>query len=243
MNHFRTYRALMNNNSKHMANLLFFELLRLTFMYKVYDLSAIASEYSKQTIIRPMNSPFTLRDTEVKSLLRYFNDIHDNDSVLSKNDNIFLNQVNVDDYKILTYLRKMMNMSSLGTHADIMLKQLQKDLKVDDPKLRAMLTLVIKWETLTGNDMRLLVERIKNFGLLHLRHSKLTKEINKFANEKSVYVKDEDGNKKVTPMDVMLGLITGLSAKWSYDSRNKNKKSFERLKDTTTAMDYESNKK
>lgn len=243
MNHFRTYRALMNNNSKHMANLLFFELLRLTFMYKVYDLSASASEYAKQTIIRPMNSPFTMRDTEAKSLLRYFNDVHDNDEKLNKNDKIFLNQVNVDDYKILTYLRKMMNMSPLGTHADIMLKQLQKDLMVDDPKLRAMLTLVLKWETLTGNDMRLLVERIKNFGLLHLRHSKLTKEINKFTNEKSVYVKDEEGNKKVTPMDVMMGLITGLSAKWSYDSRQRNKKSFERLADKTDATDYESNRK
>lgn len=242
MNHFRTYRSLMNNNSKHMANMLFFEVLRLTFMYKVYELSGTASEYAKQTIIRPMSSSFSMRDTEVKSFLRYFQDVYDNDK-LSKNDKIFINQVKVDDFKIMTYLKKMMNLNPLGTHGTIMLRQLQKDLMVDDPKLRAMLTLVVKWESLTGKEMRTLVERIKNYGLLNLRHSQLTKAMNRFTNEKSVYVKDEEDSKKMTPMDVMMGVMTGLAAKWSYESRAKNKKSFERLKDETQATDYEKPKK
>ena len=226
-----------------MANMLFFELLRLTFMYKVYDLSGKASNYAKDTIIRPLHSPYSMRDTEIKAFLKYFTDIHDNEDVLSKNDKIFLNQVDVDDFKIISYLRKMMNMNPLGTHADVMLKQFQRDLMVDDPKLRAMITLVVKWESLTGNEMKLLVERIKNYGLLHMRHSRLTKDINQFANKKSVYVKDEnDKEKKVTPMDVMMGLVTGLAAKWSYDSRQQNKKSFDRLRNKDQATDYEKRK-
>mgnify|MGYP003725030123 CR=1 FL=1 len=231
----------MNNNSKHMANLLFFEVLRLTFLYKVYDTSGKASDYAKETVIRPMNSGFSMRDTELKSLLLYFNDATSNPN-LSKNDKIFLQRTTLDVGKVLTYCRKIMLLQPLGSQSHIVLKNMKQELNIDDPKLRAMLTLVLKWETLTGEEMRLLVERIKNYGLLHLRQSRLTKVVNSFTKDKSPYVKDENNN-KLTPMDVMLGVMSGMAAKWSYDSRNNNNKSFEKLKSNTQASNYESPKK
>lgn len=239
MNHFRTERALYNNTTKHMVNMLFFEILRLTFMYKVYDLAAHASDYSKRTVIRPMNVKFSMRDTDLKAMLKYFNDIESNKN-LSKNDKIYLNRISIDNQRIFMYLRRMMTTRSLDNQDRILLQKLQKDMKVDDPKLRAMLTLVVKWESLTGEEMRLLVDRIKNYGLLHLRNSEMSKAMNKFSKQDSPYVNDEDKkDPRVTPMDVMMGAFTGMAAKWAHDSRARNKQSFSRLHDETKAGRYE----
>lgn len=223
-----------------MANLLFFEVLRLTFLYKVYETSSTASDYAKRTIVRPMSSPFSMRDTEIKGLLAYFQDINKNKN-LSKNDQIFLNKIDIDVQMVFNYIRRMMNLQELGTISQVTLRHLQKDLAVDDPKLRAMLTLVVKWETLTGDEMRLLIERIKNYGLLHLRNSELTKVINRFAKDKKMSHKNDD--RKITPMDVLLGLAAGMAAKGAHDSRARNAKSFSRLKSDTKVGDYESPRK
>lgn len=231
MNHFRTYRSLMNHNSKHMANMLFFECLRLTFLYKVYETSSKASEYAKQSVIRPMSSAFSMRDTDIKGILVYFRDI-ENYPKKTKNDEIFLNRIEIDNQKIINYLRRMMIKQDIGSHSTILLKSLQRDLHIDDPKLRAMLTLVLKWDTLSSDDMKLLVERIKNYGLLHMRHSQLSKVMNQFVKQNPNYGDDsEKKDNKITPMDVMLGALSGLAAKWAYDSRKKNQQSFSRLKD------------
>lgn len=232
MNHFRTQRALMNMNTRHMANMLFFECLRLTFFYKVYETSAQASDYAKATIVRPMSSDFSLRDTELKAMLLYFRDIKDYPRK-TKNDEIFLNRIVVDNQKIFAYIRRMMNGSNIGHNSDIFLKSLQKDLHIDDPKLRAMLTLVLKWDTLSSSEMKLLVERMKNYGLLNMRHSTLSKVMTKFIKKHPNYIKDDEDKKmqKPTVMDAIMLALSGSAAKWAHDSRKRNQQAFDRLKD------------
>lgn len=228
MNHFKTQRALMNTNSKHMANLLFFECLRLTFLYKIYETSGKASEYAKQTIIRPLSSSFTMRDTDIKAMLWYFDNT---DKLINKtsNDDIFLNRVNVDNHKIIAFLRRIMQKQDVSMQTDVFLKGLQRDLMIDDPKLRAMLTLVLKWNTLKSSEMDLLVERIKNYGLLNLRRGYLTKVMNRYAQNRPRDEKKDDS--KFTPMDVVMTALSGLTAKWAHDSRKKNQDAFSRFKD------------
>lgn len=229
MNHFRTKSNIVSHGARDMADLLYFELLRLTVLYRVYETSDVANEYARRTLQRPISAPFSMNDTDLKATLLYFYDLKHRDNV-SKKDQILLNRIDVDISSIFNYIRKIQQGQDISTIMPNFLRKMQRSLSIDSPRLRAMKTLVEKWDTLKTKEMKVLLDKMDNYGTLYIRRGELTSEFRKLKKVERFMRKDKDDSKfGIGAGDALLGLASGMALKWALQSRAKNKQSFSRL--------------
>lgn len=239
MNHFRTRKNIFNHTSKQMTEFLYFELLRLTVMYKVYESIDVATEYASRTIIRPLNMPFTLHDTDLKGILLYFDEVSKGSAELERRDQIMMNRVNINMREIYAYLRSIRQGHDISHRSKTFLGKMATGLMIDSPRLRAMATLVNKWQTLKSSEMKKLFDSIDKYGTLYMRKSYLTKHFHSLKNNSSRLFSDKEEKKSpVSAGDAIMGILSGLALKWSIDSRRKNKAAFDRLRSDTKNHDY-----
>ncbi len=240
MNHFRTRKNIFNHSAKEMTEFLYFEVLRLTVMYQIYETIDASVNYAKTTLNRPISIPFGMSDTDLKGILVYFDDVTSGKVSVSQRDQVMLNRVTVETRRIIEYLRKIRNGEDVTTMSAHVLEHLRRTLMIDSPKLRAMAALVSKWANLKSSEMKLLIDKIDHYGTLYLRHSMMTKEFRKLKKVDRLYQDETDKNKKIniSAGDVLMGLASGMALKWSIDSRNKNRRSFDRLRDKPESRNH-----
>lgn len=231
MNNFRTMRGLMNYDVKTMSEFLYFEIVRLIILYKIYDTAPYASDYAKRTVIRPFSVPFSMVDTDLKAILVYFNNI-DGYRKLNKKESLFLSRLDVDVKNIMNFVKKIQHGMYVGGIEQNFLMKLERNLHLDSPKLRAMSILARRWDRLSSSDMLLLIDKMDNYGSLYLRHSELTRKIHKLKKEhEQMNNKDnEDKEKKsgsLTLGDIFAGAASVGLAKYAYDSRKKTNDAWE----------------
>lgn len=229
MNHFRTKANIMSQSAREMSELLYFELLRITVMYRVYETSDIAHDYATRTINRPLAMPFGMNDTDLKGILLYFYNLKKRTDI-PKKDLILLNRIDVDIEYIFQYVRKIRSGQDISSTMGIFLRRMRRSLNIDSPQLRAMSTLVEKWDTLKSKEMKLLLDKMDKYGTLYIRRGELTSEFRKLKNVNRIVGKGKDEPKpKVTVGDALVGIASGMALKWALGSRAKNRKSFSRL--------------
>lgn len=239
MNHFRTKANIMSHGAKEMSELLYFELLRLTVMYRVYETSDVASEYAKRTLQRPLSMPFGMSDTDLKGIILYFYEMKQG-AEIPQRDAILLNRVDVDIEYIFRYLRMIRTGQDISQMMRPFLGRLRRGLGIDSPRLRAMHTLVERWDSLKSKEMKILVDKMDKYGTLYLRRGELTLEFRKLKKVDRLFGRGESDTKpKVSAGDVLLGLASGMALKWAVNSRRKNREAFSRLRQETKPIDFD----
>jgi hypothetical protein len=107
-------------------------------------------------------------------------------------DKLLLNKVRVDDRRIRAFLKQMEYGKLNPGSVQAFFYKLEKDLAIQDPKLKAARRLVGSWDNLTTNQQQLAATQLNKHFRLNARRSDLFPMFGKYANDKNLLIGRDD---------------------------------------------------
>ena len=158
---FKTRQQIDRAGASSVTNHLFVSLMSLYMMSNNYEYAPVAKEYANQTIRRGnFNSPAP----SGSDLYQTIHTLLKPEGLLKGDkDKLMMNKVNVDQIKIKRFLRQIEQGNVPSGQAQQFFYKLEKDLAIQDPKLRATRRLVQNWNDCTTQQQQLAATQIDKY--------------------------------------------------------------------------------
>lgn len=183
---YKTRDQIKREGARSVTDHLFVSLLSLYAMSNDYNYAPVAKEYAKRTTqLGGFNNP-SPSGTDLYQTLFTMNKpggLLDNEK-----DQLLLNKVRVDYPKIKRFLMGVQTGRVTPGEAQAFFFKLERDLKIEDPKLRAARRLTQNWTTLTTQQQQLAASQFLKYFRLEARRSDLFPLFNKFASDNNLAV-------------------------------------------------------
>jgi len=179
---FRSRNQIAAEGARSVSDHLFVSLMSLYAMSNDFDYAPVAKEYAKRTrSLGNFNNP----SPGGTDLYQTIFSLQRPELMPDEKSNMLLNKVKVDSPRIKQFLDKIKNGSASGTDAQTFFFKLERDLKIQDPKLKAARRLVQNWDNLGTQQQQLVGSQLMRYYRLNARRSDLMPLFAK-------YVKDSD---------------------------------------------------
>jgi hypothetical protein len=187
---FKTRTQIQRQGARQITDHLFVSMLSLYAMSNDYKAAPEALKYTKRTnaygnFNRPSPSVTDLYQT-IFSLLKP-DGLNDDPK-----DKLLLNKVKVDQRRIRTFMKQMEYGKTNPGSVQAFFYKIEKDLAIQDPKLKAARRLVGSWTNLTTNQQQLAATQLNRHFRLNARRSDLFPMFSNYANDKDLLLGRDD---------------------------------------------------
>lgn len=187
---FKTRQQISKEGGEQLTNHLYANLLSLYVMSQDYDYAPTASSYAANTtrmggFNRPSPSGSDLYQT-IHSLKnpQYFS---------GPKDAMHLNNINVNEVQIKRFLQKIKTGKVSSNDAAPFFMKLERDLKIDDPKLRATRRLAQDWDKLSTSQRQLAGNHLNKYFRSNALRSDLAPIFGNFAKKNGLNITPSRG--------------------------------------------------
>lgn len=186
---FKTRDQIAREGARGLTDHLFVSLLSLFAMSNDYKYAPVASAYAQRTsqmgnYNRPSPSGTDLYQT-IYSLQR------PNEMFKGERDSMLMGKVNVDTNKIRRFVNGIKTGNVSSQQASQFFFKLERDLKIQDPKLRAARRLIQDWPTLTTQQQQLATTQLMKHFRLNGRRSDIMPLVGSFAKDNNLVISDK----------------------------------------------------
>ena len=199
---FRTKEQISREGARSLTDHLFVGLLSLYAMSNDYNYAPVAKEYAKRTTqLGNWNNPSPSNTDMYMTLYS----LQRPDTLLkSERDQLLMNKVRIDGVKIKRFLNQIKTGNITPGQAQQFFFKMERDLKIQDPKLRAARRLTQDWNTLTTQQQQLVATQLNRHYRLNARRSDLMPLFTKYANDSDLLLRDQE--KKTIKQRVLRGI-------------------------------------
>jgi hypothetical protein len=185
---YKTRQQISREGARSVTDHLFVSLLSLYTMSNDYDYAPVAKEYAKHTTrMGGFNSP----SPSNTDLYQTIYTIGKPDGLLgNEKDAMLLGKVKLDQTRIKQFLKKIELGNVTPGEAQAFFFKLERDLAIQDPKLRAARRLAQNWTSLTSAQQQLVATQINKYFRTDARRSDLFPLFGKFAADNKLIVGD-----------------------------------------------------
>ena len=167
----------------------FVSMMSLYAMANDYKYAPVAKEYARRTSMfsnwnKPSPSGTDLYQT-IHSTLKP-KGLADTEA-----DKLLLTKVNVEQKRVRMFLKQIESGKINSGQAQAFFYRLEKNLAIQDPKLRAARRLVGEWDTLNTTQRQLAATQLTKYFRLNARRSDLNPIFTKYANEQGLEITDK----------------------------------------------------
>lgn len=186
---FRTRDMIKAQGARSLTDHVFVSMMSLYAMANDYKYAPVAKEYARRT------SMFSNWNKPSPSGTDLYQTIH---STLkptgladSEADKLLLAKVNVEQKRIRMFLKQIESGKINTGQAQAFFYRLEKNLAIQDPKLKAARRLVGEWDTLNTTQRQLAATQLTKYFRLNARRSDLNPIFTKYANEAGLELTDK----------------------------------------------------
>ena len=186
---FRTRDMIQKQGARSLTDHFFVSMMSLYAMANDYKYAPVAKEYARRTSMfsnwnKPSPSGTDLYQT-IHSTLKP-KGLADSDA-----DKLLLAKVNVEQKRIRTFLKQIESGKINTGQAQAFFYRLEKNLAIQDPKLRAARRLIGEWDTLNTTQRQLAASQLTKYYRLNARRSDLNPIFTKYAQEQGLQIDDK----------------------------------------------------
>jgi len=187
---FKTREQIAREGSRSVTDHLFVSLLSLYAMSNDYRYAPVASEYARRTISRgSFNSP-SPGGTDLYQTI--FSLQRPGEMFSGEADEMLMGKVRVDANRIKRFIRGIERGNVSSQEASAFLFKLERDLKIQDPKLRAARRLTQDWDSISSTQQKLVVNQLMQHYRLNGRRSDIMPLFSTFARDNNLVMNDEE---------------------------------------------------
>ena len=185
---FRSREQISREGARSLTDHLFVSLLSLYAMSNDYNYAPVAKEYARRTMTRGnFNSP-SPGGTDLYQTA--YSAMHP-ELLTKEKDAMLMGKVNVDQIRIKRFLNQVKTGNVDSGQAKAFFYKLERDLKIQDPKLRAARRLTQDWDTLTTQQRQLVGTQLQRYFRTSARRSDLYPMFSEFAKDNNLVVTDK----------------------------------------------------
>lgn len=183
---FTTRSQIKKQGARVVADHLFVSLLSLYAMSNDFKYAPVATEYAKRTMA---NGGFNQAHPGGTDLYQTLYTIKKPGGILDGDaDKMLLDKINMNDLKIKKFLRDVQSGKVNAGEAQSFFYRLERDLAIQDPKLKAARRLTQNWTTLSTQQQQLVVTQLSRYFKMNARRSDLHGVFNNFAKDSGLEV-------------------------------------------------------
>lgn len=175
---FRTRRQIEKSGARDVADHAFVGILSLYVLSQNYDFAPMASEYAKRTIrFGNFNNP-SPSGTDLYQTIHTLQA----ENIPGEKSTLLFNKIQLQPQRLKTFLLQISKGAVTSSQASVFLTRLERQLAIQDPKLRAARRLIQDWSSLSTNQQTLATTQIAKYYRLNARRSDLMPLFMQFAN-------------------------------------------------------------
>ena len=187
---FKSKHQISKEGARTVTDHFFVSMLSLYAMSNDYKYAPVAKNYAKNTNrFGNYNRPSPSGTDMYQSLHTI---LKPEGLINSEADKLLLNKVNLDQRKIRMFMKQIETGKVNPGQAQAFFYKLEKDLAIQDPKLRAARRLVGDWTNLTTNQQQLAATQINKHFRLNARRSDLFPIFSKYSSESGLEINDKE---------------------------------------------------
>jgi len=187
---FKSREQISREGSRVVTDHLFVSLLSLYAMSNDYRYAPVASEYARRTISRgSFNSP-SPGGTDLYQTI--FSLQRPGEMFNGKADDMLMGKVNIDANRLKRFIRGIEQGNISSQEAGAFLYKLERDLKIQNPKLRAARRLTQDWDTISSTQQKLVVNQLMQHYRLNGRRSDIMPLFSSFAKENNLEMDQQE---------------------------------------------------
>lgn len=181
---FKTRQQISKEGAKGLTDHLFASLLSLYAMSNNYNYAPVASGYATQTIRRGnFNSPSPTGSDLYQTIHTL---LKPEGLIGGQKDDLLMSKVKIDQLKIKRFLKQIEQGNLQPSQAQQFFYKLEKDLAIQDPKLRATRRLVQSWNELSTQQQQLAATQLDRYYRMNGMRSDLRPLFSKFAKDNNL---------------------------------------------------------
>lgn len=187
---FKTRDQIGREGSRSMTDHLFVSLLSLYAMSNDYNYAPVAAGYARQTNSRGAYNNPSPSGTDLYQTLYSLK--RPDELFTDEKDATLMSKVRLDDRKIKRFIDGIARGNLSSNEASTFFYKLERDLKIQSPKLRAARRLIQDWDTLNTTQQKLAATQLMQHYRLNARRSDLMPIFGSFAKDNRLEVKGEE---------------------------------------------------
>jgi hypothetical protein len=185
---FKTRDQIKNEGARSVTDHLFVSLLSLYTLSNDFRYAPVAKEYARKTM---QNGGFNSPHPNGTDLYQTLFTVRKPNGILgSAADTALLDKVKLNDLQIKKFMRGIQTGNITPGEAQAFFFKLERDLAIQDPKLRAARRLAQNWPSLTTAQQQLVTTQISKYYKMHARRSDLNQVFTAFAKDSGLEVDD-----------------------------------------------------
>lgn len=185
---FKTRDQIKKEGARSVTDHLFVSLLSLYTMSNDFRYAPVATEYAKKTM---QNGGFNTPHPGGTDLYQTLFTIKKPNGILDgAADSALLDKVRLNDVHIKKFLRDVSNGKTTPGAAQAFFFRLERELAIQDPKLRAARRLAQNWTTLSTSQQQLVATQLSRYYKVHAKRSDLNALFTNFAKDSGLEVDD-----------------------------------------------------
>jgi hypothetical protein len=191
---YKTRNQISREGARSITDHLFVSLMSLYAMSNDYKYAPVAKEYARRTMATGGSfSKPSPSGTDLYQTLYTLN--KPQGLVNSEADNLLMAKVKVNNFKIKKFMRDVQTGKITPGEAQEFFYKMEKDLAIQDPKLRAARRLTQNWSTLTTSQRQLVSTQLSRYYKMNARRSDMAPLFTQFAKDSSLAVSDSKAKK------------------------------------------------
>lgn len=191
---YRSREQIKREGARSVTDHLFVSLLSLYTMANDYKYAPVAKEYAKRTM--QSGGSFSQPSPSGTDLYQTLFTLNKPQGLFADEaDQLLLNKVKVNNPKIKKFMRDVQTGNINPGQAQAFFFKLERDLAIQDPKLRAARRLAQNWDTLTTAQRQLVATQLNRYFNMDAKRSDLRPLFNNFAKDSGLVVSDSKAKK------------------------------------------------
>lgn len=191
---YKTRKQIEREGARSITDHLFVSLLSLYTMANDYKYAPVAKAYAKKTM--QTGGSFSQPSPGGTDLYQTLFTLNKPGGLMnSEADQLLLNKVNLSNPKIKKFMRDIQTGNINPGQAQAFFFKLERDLAIQDPKLRAARRLAQNWDTLTTAQRQLVATQLNKYFTMNARRSDLRPLFSNFAKDSGLVVGDSKAKK------------------------------------------------
>lgn len=204
---FRSREQISREGARTLTDHLFVSLLSLYAMSNDYEYAPKAKEYARRTMtMGNFNNP-SPGGTDVYQTI--FSSLRPELLGKKEKDQMLMDKVNIDQTRIKRFLNGIKTGNIDSGQAKSFFYRLERDLKIEDPKLRAARRLTQDWNKLSTQQRQLVGTQLGRYFTMNARRSDLFPLFSQFARHNNLLISDE---KKSSIKSAVIATAAGAAA-------------------------------
>lgn len=191
---YKTRNQISREGARSITDHLFVSLMSLYAMSNDYKYAPVAKEYAKRTMAT--GGSFSKPSPSGTDLYQTLYTLNKPEGLVnSEADNLLLAKVRVNNVKIKKFMRDVQTGKITPGEAQAFFFKMEKDLAIQDPKLRAARRLTQNWNTLTTAQRQLVSTQLSRYYKMSARRSDMAPLFTQFAKDSGLAVSDSKAKK------------------------------------------------